>query len=175
MSLVSTQIFLLRQWDQKERQHIFVWPMHFFISDYWSIDKFFWSEISRCIYDTGDISDVWVYSCLCLLIQWFYIAHSFTLHFIFSIFINIYLLYNGVSLWYFHHMLQCTLVKFIPSEILPHSPPLKNNSNGFHCYIFVHVYRVKWPCSPNLHLLSSTSPTSSGIHSQTEPVLHSSH
>jgi hypothetical protein len=46
-------------------------------------------------------------------------------HFSFVFFISKYKLYKGVSLWYGHTCIQCTLVKFTPSVTFTHhsSPP----------------------------------------------------
>jgi hypothetical protein len=50
-----------------------------------------------------------------------------------------------------HHPSQCIqyiLIKFTSSLLLISCTPSQSNLNRFHCSIFIHVYKVFWPCSP---------------------------
>jgi hypothetical protein len=73
-----------------------------------------------------------------------------------------------VSLWHFHTCLQCTLVRFIYTTILPHSPSLF--LKWFWQVSVFYFHKVHWPYSPTF-IFSIHPPTSSTL-PFTGPVLH---
>jgi hypothetical protein len=75
-----------------------------------------------------------------------------------------------ISLWHFHICLQCTLVSFILTTILPHSP--LPYLKLFQCRIFKHIYKVCGPYSPSFTLFIHPPPSPRPL-LLTGPVLYS--
>jgi hypothetical protein len=117
--------------------------------------------------------------CLCLSVSlsfetgsWYFSPGCLLKNFLLT-----YYLFSWVSLSHFHMYLQRNLVTVTSSIILSYpSPPSSNNFKGFHCSIFIHVYRVHGPYSPSFTLFVQLLPLPLEPTSRQEqfytPVLH---
>jgi hypothetical protein len=65
------------------------------------------------------------------------------------------------TLWHFQKLLQCIIIEFILSIILPfpHSPYSWNSFNRSHFFIYIHVYTILAPYSSSYSLSSHPPPS----------------
>jgi hypothetical protein len=110
-----------------------------------------WPQTSILLSSACQVARITGVSHWCLAHLYFFIwnclFNSFDCLLIFNIFIS---MYDGVSLSHLHICLQCTLVRFIASIILPYPPSLllKTISTSFIVLFFLQMYKVHQPHSP---------------------------